>query len=54
MRAFHAVHEHPAYDLEIDTSLVTPEHAAERIAELITTTPRPTAFANLLAGRQGP
>lgn len=48
---FRDAHDHPRYDLEIDTSLVRPEQAAERIAELIATTPNPGAFASLLGER---
>lgn len=42
-----AVHEPGIYDLELDTSMTTPEQAAEKIATLIQNWPVPTAFEQL-------
>lgn len=42
-----AVHEPGIYDLEIDTSLTTPEDAAARIGALVTKRPETTAFERL-------
>lgn len=44
-----AVHVPGVYDLEIDTSLTTPEQGAERIAALIAAWPDVTAFTTLRA-----
>ncbi len=45
-----APHAHGLYDLEIDTSVTSPEQAVERIAALLAQWPKPTAF-NLLRSR---
>jgi chloramphenicol 3-O phosphotransferase len=42
-----AVHEPGTYDLEIDTSLATPEAAAAQISALLAKRPAPTAFETL-------
>ena len=48
-----AVHRPGVYDLELDTSEVSPEQAAERIAAALADPPQPSAFARLAGvGRQ--
>jgi chloramphenicol 3-O phosphotransferase len=42
-----AVHSPGLYDLEVDTSLLSPMQCAERISELLRQGPRPTAFQKL-------
>jgi chloramphenicol 3-O phosphotransferase len=42
-----AVHNPGVYDLEVDTSQITPEQAAGKMARLIQTWPVPTAFERL-------
>lgn len=45
-----AVHRPGIYDLEIDTSMLTPEQCAERIAAALAGPPEPAAF-EILAGK---
>lgn len=45
-----APHAHGLYDLEVDTSVTSPEQAVERIAALLAHWPKPTAF-DLLRSR---
>lgn len=42
-----AVHSPGLYDLEVDTSVLSPMQCAERISELLQQGPRPTAFQKL-------
>jgi chloramphenicol 3-O phosphotransferase len=41
------VHEHWTYDLEVDTSVLTPEQCADEIRTRLEAGPEPTAFARL-------
>ncbi|WP_328378537.1 chloramphenicol phosphotransferase CPT family protein [Streptomyces sp. NBC_01020] len=50
---FAQVHAHGVYDIECDTSVLTPLECAERIRDLLPVRPRPTAFRRLL-DRRGP
>jgi chloramphenicol 3-O phosphotransferase len=45
---FDEVHAHGVYDLEVDTSTMTPSECARRIREHIECSPQPSAFASLL------
>ena len=45
-----AVHDPGIYDVEIDTSIVSPEAAAEAIGAALANPPRPTAFERLATG----
>ncbi|MDC9822386.1 chloramphenicol phosphotransferase [Devosia sp. ZB163] len=45
-----AVHQPGIYDLELDTSAMTPEECAGRIAAALTDPPRPSAFERLAHG----
>lgn len=42
-----AVHSPGLYDLEVDTSVLSPMQCAERISELLRQVPQPTAFQDL-------
>ena len=44
-----AVHEPGIYDLEVDTSLLSPEQCAESIRRRLAEPPPPTAFQRLAA-----
>jgi chloramphenicol 3-O phosphotransferase len=44
---FYAVHAHSGYDLEIDSSVLSPEVAADRIGDLLGSQPNPSAFGRL-------
>jgi chloramphenicol 3-O phosphotransferase len=44
------VHAHAVYDLELDTSLLSPEECAEAIRERLEEQPGPEAFARLADG----
>ncbi|WP_020579387.1 chloramphenicol phosphotransferase CPT family protein [Actinopolymorpha alba] len=44
-----AVHRPGIYDLEVDTSLLTPEESAERIRRRLESSPPPSAFQQLAA-----
>ena len=48
---FDLVHAHGVYDLEVDTSLASPEQCAQQIMELLRSARPPQAF-RILAGRQ--
>ncbi|MFI1760674.1 AAA family ATPase [Streptomyces sp. NPDC020800] len=41
------VHAHGPHDLDLDTSLLSPQESALRIRDFLTDRPRPTAFARL-------
>lgn len=45
-----AVHQPGIYDLEVDTSVMTPEQCAEAIAAALALPPRPSAFEKLAQG----
>lgn len=45
-----AVHRPGLYDLEVDTSMLTPGEAADRILACLGTPPAPSAFERLAAG----
>ncbi|WP_405562770.1 chloramphenicol phosphotransferase CPT family protein [Streptomyces sp. NBC_01180] len=45
------VHAHGLYDIECDTSVLSPLECAERIRDLLPVRPRPTAFRQLRDGR---
>lgn len=49
---FDSVHAHGAYDLEVDTSILSPAEAAQEVAEGIANWPATTAF-ELLRSRRG-
>lgn len=44
-----AVHWHDTYDVEVDTSRLTPEEAAARVAKAMADPPVPSAFSRLSA-----
>jgi chloramphenicol 3-O phosphotransferase len=44
---FPRVHQHELYDVEVDTSQLTPEACARRIHEALRSTPEPHAFQQL-------
>ena len=46
---FDLVHAHGIYDVEVDTSLNTPDECAEQIAEYLATSKKPSAFRTLRA-----
>jgi chloramphenicol 3-O phosphotransferase len=46
---FPRVHQHELYDVEVDTSQLTPEECARRIHEALHNTPEPHAFRQLRA-----
>jgi len=41
------VHRHGVYDIEVDTSMLTPEEAAQRVIAAMSTAGHPTAFRDL-------
>lgn len=45
-----AVHQPGIYDLEVDTSVMTPEQCAEAIAAALALPPRPSAFERIAQG----
>jgi chloramphenicol 3-O phosphotransferase len=45
-----AVHQPGIYDLEVDSSVLTPERSAEAIAAALALPPRPSAFERLAQG----
>jgi chloramphenicol 3-O phosphotransferase len=47
---YNQVHAHGAYDVEVDTSILTPDACAERILETQQRLPRPSAFERLRGG----
>jgi chloramphenicol 3-O phosphotransferase len=47
LRWHEAVHRPGIYDLEVDSSLMTPEDCAEAIAGIVSAPPSPTAFEKL-------
>ncbi|MGI8869508.1 MAG: phosphotransferase-like protein [Mycobacteriales bacterium] len=49
---FHHLHDHDCYDLRVDTSTVTPEQAAARVAVVLTDPPQPSAFDRLRTRRR--
>ena len=51
--AQHATHAHRGYDLEVDTSLMSPENCAAVIARRLSEGPRGTAFAAIAALGRG-
>jgi chloramphenicol 3-O phosphotransferase len=44
------VHAGKRYDLELDTSMLSPEQCAARIAAMLAEPPSPSAFERLAAG----
>ncbi|SOD89903.1 AAA family ATPase [Streptomyces sp. Ag109_G2-15] len=51
---FDQVHAHGAHDLDVDTSLLSPEECALRIRDFLTDRPRPTAFEQLRTTLRNP
>ncbi|MFG2818265.1 chloramphenicol phosphotransferase CPT family protein [Kitasatospora sp. NPDC048365] len=49
-RQLEPVHAHGEYDVEVDTSVLSPAECARRIKEFLPDRPRPTAFERLRAG----
>ncbi|MFC5642904.1 chloramphenicol phosphotransferase CPT family protein [Kitasatospora cinereorecta] len=45
------VHSHGVYDLEVDTSVLSPAECARRIRDFLPDRPRPTAFEQLRSAR---
>jgi chloramphenicol 3-O phosphotransferase len=45
---FHSVHAHAGYDVEVDTSIATPDACATEVAKAMTTHTTPTALASRL------
>jgi len=48
---FDQVHAHGDYDLEVDTSVMSPRQCAERVREHLSHRASPTAFSRLRSGR---
>ncbi|MCZ0990997.1 phosphotransferase-like protein [Streptomyces diastatochromogenes] len=51
---FDKVHAHGVHDLDVDTSLLSPEECALRIRDFLTDRPRPTAFEQLRTTLRNP
>lgn len=47
LRWQHEVHERWTYDLEVDTSVLSPEQCAAAVRDRLATSPKPAAFAQL-------
>jgi chloramphenicol 3-O phosphotransferase len=48
---YNQVHAHGVYNVEVDTSILTPEAGAERILEVQRQAPHPSAFERLYSDR---
>jgi len=48
---FHKAHAHGTYDIEVDTSVQSPEMCAEQIAHFLDSETKPFAFRKLAAAR---
>ena len=49
---FHSAHAHGIYDIEVDTSIMSPDSCAQTIARFITEGKEPQAFTQLRRNRQ--